>query len=211
MSQTASSLRTTEMLGFVDRWRAGDRAAANALIRRTEERLKRIAVRMYRGFPNVRSVAEPGDVIQASWMRLLKTLENLRPESMRDFFNLAAVHVRRELLDLARRAKTVQYRCVSLNAPRPGADSSSGLPVPEPADRTPDDLDLWARFHEAVEELDAAHREVVSLIFYHGRTQREIAAWFGKDERTIRRWWAAALLELRTRVGGSLPGRSPEE
>ncbi|MBN8909704.1 MAG: hypothetical protein J0H99_24595, partial [Rhodospirillales bacterium] len=45
-----------------------------------------------------------GDVIQASWMRLLKTLENLRPESMRDFFNLAAVHVRRELLDLARRA-----------------------------------------------------------------------------------------------------------
>ncbi len=211
MSQAASSLHTTEMHGFVDRWRAGDRAAADALVRRTEDRLKRIAVRMYRGFPNVRSVAEPGDVIQESLVRLLNSLRKLRPESTRDFYNLAAVHVRRELLDLARRAKRPQNQLVSLNATRPGADSSSGLPVPEPDHRNPDDFDLWARFHEAVEELDAEKREVVSLIFYHGRTQREVAELFRKDERTIRRWWADALLELRARVGDSLPGHPPKE
>lgn len=211
MAQPAPSLHTLEMHGFLDRWRAGDRTAADDLIRAAGDRLQRLATRMYRGFPNVRSVAEPNDVIQESWVRLLHSLQNLRPENTREFFNLAAVHVRRELLDLARRAKQRQYQCVSLHARPADAESSSGLPVPEPDHRAPDDFDLWVRFHRAVEELDVLKREVVSLIFYHGRSQREIAAWFGKDERTVRRWWADALADLRARVGGTFPSNHGDE
>ena len=39
----------------------------------------------------------------------------------------------------------------------------------EPA-ADPEDLDLWCRFHEAVEGLPVPEREVVSLTFYHGST-----------------------------------------
>jgi RNA polymerase sigma factor (sigma-70 family) len=196
-----ASLHTQSMHGFLDRWRDGDREAADDLIRRAGDRLQRLANRMYRGFPNVRSLAEPVDVIQESWMRLLHTLRKLRPANTRDFFNLAAVHVRRELLDLARRAKSRHLDDGVVPLAGGGAMSSTGLDVPEPEDRTPADFDLWVRFHAAVEELDPAHREIVSLVFYHARTQAEIAVWFGKDERTIRRWWAEACLELRARVG----------
>jgi RNA polymerase sigma-70 factor (ECF subfamily) len=202
-------MRTNEMQGFIARWRAGDRTAADGLIRRTGNRLPRLAARMYRGFPNVRPLAEPGDVVQASWLRLLHTLRSLTPDSTREFFILAAVHIRRELLDLARKAKSRPLQTVSLHLA--GGDvGSSDFPVAEPEHREPDDFDLWARFHVAVEELPDDLREIVNLVFYHGRTQREIAAWFGKDERTIRRWWAEACLELRARVGGQIPG-APEE
>jgi RNA polymerase sigma-70 factor (ECF subfamily) len=205
MADPATSLHPNEMHGFLDRWRAGDRAAADDLIRRAGDRLQRLAHRMYRGFPNVRSLAEPVDVIQDSWLRLLRTLRSLRPANTREFFTLAAVHVRRELLDLARRARSKRHQLVSLPVGGDGG-ATSGIPVPEPDHRAPDDFDLWVRFHEAVEQLDPQKREVVSLIFYHGRTQVEVAAWFGRDVRTIRRWWADACTELRALVGGTFPG-----
>jgi len=63
---------------------------------------ERLARRMLRAYPNVQRWAQTDDVVQNSLMRLLHTLENLRPPPRpRDFFNLAAVHVRRELLDMA--------------------------------------------------------------------------------------------------------------
>jgi RNA polymerase sigma factor (sigma-70 family) len=144
------------------------------------------------------------DVIQESWLRLLRTLRSLRPENTRDFFTLAAVHVRRELLDLARRATSKRHQLVSL--PVGGDGGSSGFPVPEPEHRAPEDFDLWVRFHEAVDELDPVKRELVSLIFYHGWTKVQVADWFGKDVRTIGRWWAEACIELRAKVGGTFPG-----
>jgi RNA polymerase sigma-70 factor (ECF subfamily) len=73
-------------------------------------------------------------------------------------------------------------------------------------DPVPDDFDLWARFHEAVDELPEEEREVVGLVFYHGWTQARIADLFDVDERTIRRRWSAACRRLRELVGGYVPG-----
>ena len=49
--------------------------------------------------------ADTGDVLQNSTIRLLRSLQTMRPATTRDYFNLAAVHIRRELIDLARRCK----------------------------------------------------------------------------------------------------------
>ena len=186
----------------LDRWQAGDRDAADELLQLAGVRLEKLARRMCRGFPNVRSWAETGDVFQGSMMRLLRTLRNIRPASTRDFFNLAAVHIRRELLDLARHYGRKGW--IPLYSHPPTLDSTVDPPS-EPEAATAEDLDLWARFHEAVDELPAEEREVVGLVFYHGWTQAMIAELFQVDERTIRRRWAAACRRLRQLVGTALP------
>jgi RNA polymerase sigma factor (sigma-70 family) len=53
--------------------------------------------------------------------------------------------------------------------------------------------------------LPAEEREVMGLVFYHGLTQKQIAELFQVDERTIRRRWRAACLQLQRLLGGQLP------
>jgi RNA polymerase sigma-70 factor (ECF subfamily) len=137
-------------------------------------------------------------------LRLLNTLRRLEPESTRHFFNLAAVHIRRELLDLARRFRRVECVCLTpAHATRQNA--GEGLLQAAEAATEDHDLDLWCQFHEAVEQLPAAEREVMGLVFYHGWTQAQIAELLEVDERTIRRRWQSACVRLHELVGGDLP------
>ncbi|MCE9568077.1 MAG: sigma-70 family RNA polymerase sigma factor [Planctomycetes bacterium] len=189
-------LDTIVLQDCLDRWRAGEKGAADDLLRRAGARLEKLARRMTRSFPNVRGMVDADDILQNSTIRFLRTLLTLRPTSTRDFFNLAAVHIRRELLDIARSAKN--KRTVQLDP----TDSSVATP-PEPIapqDAGPES-DKWVRFHEAVEELPVEEREVVGLVFYHGWTQDKIAELFQVDERTIRRRWASACQRLRETAG----------
>jgi RNA polymerase sigma-70 factor (ECF subfamily) len=192
---------SVNLRNYVARWQAGDRAAADALLRATGTRLEKLARRMTRSFPNVRMQADTGDVLQSSLMRLLRTLRTLRPATTRDFFNLAAVHIRRELLDLARRCKGRAWLSLDLSD-----DSAHPTRHAEPATTLPEDFDLWVRFHEAVDELPLEEREVVGLVFYHGWTQVRIAELFAVDERTIRRRWYNACERLKHLVGTDVPG-----
>src|SRR5262245_7811376 len=96
------SLHTGELQDWLTRLRAGDATARNELVGRTCSRLERLARKMLRGFPRVRRWADTNDVLQNALVRLLRSLETVRPESPREFFALAAQQIRRELLDLAR-------------------------------------------------------------------------------------------------------------
>ena len=199
---TDTALTTLALQGYLDRWQAGDRDAADELLRVAEVRLEKLARRMCRSFPNVRDWAETGDVLQSSMMRLLRTLRNMRPATTRDFFNLAAVHIRRELLDLARHYRGKNWLPLDPH----GSSSNDTRRRAEPAALASDDFDLWTRFHEAVDQLPLEEREVVGLIFYHGWTQIRIAQVFHVDERTIRRRWSSACDRLRAMVGGVVAG-----
>jgi RNA polymerase sigma-70 factor (ECF subfamily) len=195
-------LDTARMQHCVARWQAGDPAAADDLLRAIGRRLEHMARKMLRGFPAVRGWAETPDVLQGSLLRLLNTLRRLQPESTRHFFNLAAVHVRRELLDLARHFGGDGYACGT--GAGTAVDSSGGLSQVAEAGAA-EDLDLWCRFHEAVEKLPPEEREVMGLAFYHGWTQAQMAELFRVDARTIRRRWQAACLQLQRLVGDRLP------
>src|SRR5258708_12791422 len=97
----SESLKTTELHDLVDRIQAGDRQAADALIRRSAERLENLARKMLMDFPAVRRWEQTGDVLQNSLTRLLRTLREVTPDSVAGFFRLPAQPVRRELLDIA--------------------------------------------------------------------------------------------------------------
>jgi RNA polymerase sigma-70 factor (ECF subfamily) len=195
-------LDTARMHHCVERWQAGDPAAADDLLRAIGKRLEHMARKMLRGFPAIQSWAETPDVLQGSLLRLLNTLRRLRPESTRHFFNLASVHVRRELLDLARHFGGEGY---ARRTPASSAGNSSGGLSQVAEAGAAEDLDLWCRFHEAVEKLPPEEREVMRLAFYHGWSQAQMAELFQVDERTIRRRWQAACLQLQRLVGDRLP------
>src|SRR5262245_19896625 len=93
-------LNTLVLHDLVGRWQAGDRAAADQLILAAGSRLEHLSNRMLSQYPAVRSHAESADVLQGSLLRLLSALRSICPSSTRDFYNLAAVQTRRELIDL---------------------------------------------------------------------------------------------------------------
>jgi RNA polymerase sigma-70 factor (ECF subfamily) len=198
--------QTTELHQLLDRVQAGEKVARDELLSRVMHRLELLARRMLKQFPAVRRWEETGDVLQDAVIRLLRGLETKRPESTRDFFNLAANRIRSALLDLAR--KHGGPLGLGPNVARPGSgDDSLPTSAREPADAGPsaDELDRWCAFHEAVERLPAEEREVVGLHFYHGWSFVEMAGFFGIDERSARRRWQRACLKLNEMLHGEVP------
>jgi RNA polymerase sigma-70 factor (ECF subfamily) len=198
------TLNTVQLCHWVEQWQRGDRAAADDLLRTVSGRLEHLSRRMLRGFVQIRGQVETADVVQGSLVRLLNMLRGQRPSSTAHFFNLAAALIRHELIDLARHFRT---RRKVQPPPGQGGSDSQLDPVGAAADPTPgsEELDLWSRFHEAVEQLPAPEREVVSLAYYHGWTQKQMAELFGVDERTIRRRWQSACLALSKLLDGQFP------
>jgi RNA polymerase sigma-70 factor (ECF subfamily) len=186
-----SELSTTTLQELITRYRTGDNRALDALIRRTEERLEHFARRMLAGFPGVRAREQAEDVLQDALLRLSRALRQETPQSVRDFFGLAAVQIRRVLLDLAR-----------AHARRPAETLAA-----DPSDRAEDstELDRWTRLHEAVEQLPVELRDVFSYTFYHGWTQSQIAKLLSMSDRQVRRLWVQACRRLKAAVG-ELPG-----
>jgi RNA polymerase sigma-70 factor (ECF subfamily) len=205
-----ASLHTAQLHGWLDRVHAGDRAAREELLRSVGNRLERLAHKMLGRFPTVRHWADTSDVLQSAVLRLLRALDAVRPSSVRDFFGLAAEQMRRELLDLARQAARARRAGMQpLETPEDGQ-----LPPALDALATSEDLDeleLWQRFHETVQALPTQEREVVSLVYYHGWSQPQVAELFGVNERTVRRRWRAGCLHLQERLGGRFPGMGPDE
>ena len=195
------TFNTIQLHAYLERLRAGDRPATDAFLRQVCGRLERLVRSMLRGFPNVRRWADTDDVLQSALMRLLHTLQATQPESTRHFANLAALHIRRELLDLAR-----HYRN---RLDRPGAaaaeDGEGAADVADPGGALAGDLDLWSAFHEQVDRLPVEEREVVGLTFYHGWTHAQIAELLRVTDRTVRRYWQSACLRLNAALGGRLP------
>lgn len=181
----------------VGRLRAGDRQAADDLLRAVGGRLERLARRMLRNYPVVRSGADTGDVTQGASVRLARALTTVAPTSTRDFAGLAALQVRRELIDLARHHAS---RGATARVSDPGtADFGTA------GGESPSELELWANFHAAVDHLPDEEREVFALLYYHGHTREQAAELLDVAERTVYRRWAAACARLSEWLGGQLP------
>jgi RNA polymerase sigma-70 factor (ECF subfamily) len=197
---------TRQLNSWFERMRAGDPAARNELASRVCAQLEVLARKMLRRFPSVKAWAQTDDVLQGALMRLLRSLQEVQPEGTRAFFGLAAVQMRRELLDLARHFGRRELGAGTRQASQVREDDSSADAMASaPAAEDLADLARWEAFHQGVEELPAEEREVVGLVFYHGWSQEQVAELFGVHVRTIRRWWQSALVRLRGQQGEASP------
>src|SRR5438128_1367023 len=90
-----------ETARLLDLLRQGDDQARCQLVSHACERLRRLTSRMLKGYPGVGRWEQTDDVLQNALLRLWRAMEAIQPESVRHFYNLAALQIRRELIDLA--------------------------------------------------------------------------------------------------------------
>jgi RNA polymerase sigma factor (sigma-70 family) len=189
------SPQTSQMLLWVERIQSGDGAVWDDLLRHVGGRLDRLTHNMLQGYPGVKRWEQTDDVLQAALIRLDRALREVRPASMSEFFGLAGLQIRRELLDLADHYSGPEgpgNKQVSL------PDDDCGNAFLEPVDRspTPSRLAEWCEVHRRVERLPEEEREAFNLLYYQGVTQTDAAALLGVSVRTIQRRWHSALLQL---------------
>ncbi|WP_437191357.1 RNA polymerase sigma factor [Planctomicrobium sp. SH527] len=194
MPQPPSIGSDTQLQGLIDRGLSGDTSAQEALLDHACDRLLRLTRKMFHGYPNLRRWEQTDDVFQNSMVRLHRALADVRIESVRHFFNLAAVQVRRELLDLAKHHFGPEGNGANHHTDGQPADEDGGS-LHNNADE-PEDLSSWSEFHQQVEKLPEDELEVMNLLYYEGLTQEEAAQVLGISFRTLKRRWQAAKLRL---------------
>jgi RNA polymerase sigma factor (sigma-70 family) len=184
----------TELQRLLDLSRAGDGTAREALLAHAADRLLRLTRKMFHGHADLRRWEMTDDVFQNAMLRLHRALAEVRVESVRHFFNLAAVQVRRELLDLAKHHFGPEGGGAHHHTDGQPADDQGGALHTRAEE--PDDLAGWSEFHAEVEKLPEAEREVVNALYYGGLTQEEAARVLGISFRTLKRRWHSARLKL---------------
>jgi RNA polymerase sigma-70 factor (ECF subfamily) len=185
----------------LDRLRTADPAAREELLATSCTRLNALVRKMFHADGRLREWEQTDDVFQGAMVRLCRALGAVSPATPREFFRLAALQIRRELIDLARRhfgpAGDAAHR-----APQ-RADGALG----EPADSTldPTQLSAWGDLHEQIGALPDDEREVFDLVWYQELTHSEAADVLNVSTKTIQRRWHAACLRLHDALGDHLP------
>jgi len=191
----SSETTTTRITNWLARLRDDDPDARGELLRYASRRLERLASRMLRSYPALRAWEQTGDVLQAAALRLYQVLAEVRPESVHHFFRLAALQIRRQLIDLARS----HFRPAGWAARHElGVDDQESV---APAER----LSGWAEFHETIASLPDELTEIVELLWYQGLTQPEAAELLGVSPATVKRRWREARFTIFRVTGGECP------
>ena len=198
---------TTQLQDLLHQAAQGDSGAYDELITHASDRLLRLTRKMLRNYPQLRRWEQTDDVFQNAAIRLHRSLHNVQPESVRAFFGLAALEIRRSLIDLIRHHFGPEGAAAK-HQTDPGNDSTNDgtrlQQIADPQD-TPEAIQAWAEFHDAVDQLPDDEREVFQLIWYAGLQQQEIASLLEVSIPTVQR----RLYRARHRIRESLPGRQP--
>ena len=146
---------------------------------------------MLRSFPTVKRWSQTDDVLQNAMIRLHRSLGEVKPESPRQFYGLAATQIRRELIDLARHFSGAEG--IGANHHSDDGESVKSTTVVE---YRPESMERWDEFHQQVESLPEQQRIVGDLLWYEGMTQPEAAKVLDISLATLKRRWQAARLQL---------------
>jgi RNA polymerase sigma factor (sigma-70 family) len=195
------SPQTTQMVLWLERMQAGDLDAREEILRHVRGRLERLTRKMLQDYPRVKRYEQTDDVLQSATLRLLNALREVRPTSMREFFGLAGLQIRRELLDLAKH----YYGPQGEGANRDSLPPDRPLPDRDDSADEPSKLAAWCEFHEKVKLLPAKEHEVFALLYYQGLTQAEAAVIMNVTVRQVQRYWQDCRLSLHDLIQGAWP------
>jgi len=160
---------------------------------------------MLGGFQRVRRWDETDDVLQNSMMRLYRALGDVTPKTVEEFFGLAALQIRRELIDLARHYYGPLGKGARHATKIKGNGSTVGSHIFLDQGAGPKTRVEWVEFHTKIDELPEREREVFDLYYYQELTQEEISNLLAVSVRTVKRRIRSAKLKLYELLGQSDP------
>jgi RNA polymerase sigma factor (sigma-70 family) len=178
---------------LVDLAQAPGRSSAEPLVRallaRAVDRLRFLcSALLHRSYPRLAESPlnlETDELLGAVVERLMKALNKVRPESVRQFFALANQHIRWELNDLARRLDEKGFPLELADGLALAPETSASM------------LGLNARrMLEAIDNLPEEEGEVFSLVRIQGVSQTEVAELLGVSTRTVLRRLNRSMLLL---------------
>jgi RNA polymerase sigma factor (sigma-70 family) len=149
-----------------------------------------------------------GDIVQNAAIRLYKTLGSITPRSPRGFLGVAAVHICRELLDLARKPAGPESYAANHDTNYQRHDGQEWARVDEAADDRAESLNQlvrWTRLHESADGLPEDEKELFHLVWYLGTKQEEAARMLDCSVRTVKRRWE----NVKRLLAESLEGERP--
>ncbi len=207
MSETFSQTRLIH--SCIDRLQRGEEEARGELLNLACERLMRLTRTMKQDFPAVIRWEQTDDVFQNASLRLYQSLADVTVNDTRHFFNLAALQIRRELIDLARHYQGplgmgrhhYTQGVADFDASQPGAPAWEQAEVTQDPQRLSD----WAEMHEVIGALPDEEREVFDLLWYNDVPQEEAAEMLKISVRQLKRRWRSAKLSLHDRLDGQCP------
>jgi RNA polymerase sigma factor (sigma-70 family) len=173
------------------------RALLDGAVRRLSQLSAALLHRSYPRLTHPPLNLQADEMLGAVVERLIKALREVRPTSVRQFFALAAQHMRWELNDMARR---LDGQPVALELHEGVAmaaiSSESGL--------TPD----ARRILESIEQLPEQEREAFDLVRIQGMTQAEAARLLGVSTMTVNRRLNRSLQLLAESLDDLRPDRN---
>jgi RNA polymerase sigma-70 factor (ECF subfamily) len=196
---------TTQIQSCLQRWAQGEQAARDELLTITGDWLRRLVAVMLRDYPGVRRWEQTDDVLQNALLRLWRALEDVKPATARQFGGLAALQMRRELVDMARHYFG-PHGLGAHHATEPTAVSDAAAPTPAAGSScNPDRLAAWTDFHNQVAQLPPDLRAAFEARWYLNLRHAEAAEMLGVSVSTIIRDYQAACRRLNEVFKGELP------
>lgn len=166
-----------QLEALLQRCRAGDSEALEELIRRYERKLFYYARRL------VANEADAWDVLQLTWVRVIKSIRNLRdPDKLVPWL----YRVTRNTTLSHRASLLAQERWVDRSAPVDALSSPDAL---SPADtHTHTHSPPWSPedVHRGLDTLPAHHRDALTLYFLDDLSIDQIASVLGVSEGTVK-------------------------
>jgi RNA polymerase sigma-70 factor, ECF subfamily len=181
----------TELL---QEWSRGDPSALEKLIPLVFKQLREIACRMFRRESDGHTL-QPTALVNEMYLRLIDQ-RSMHWQNREQFFSIAALLMRRILVDYAKSRQTAKR---GKGIPKVPLDEALGV-----ADIRNLNVDLVADLDEGLSrlaEIDPRQARIVEMYFFTGLSHEEIADVLEISVSTVKREWKTARLWLYRELG----------
>jgi RNA polymerase sigma factor (TIGR02999 family) len=191
----------SEVTQLLRAWQGGNAEAASQLADALCGELRRLAAGRLRGERSYHTL-QPTALVNEAWMRLAELHREW--QSREHFLSIAAISMRRILVDHARRRRAAKRLGMAAAVPLDEVVDLLRAPLPDPVLLALDD----ALSRLAV--LDPRQARVVELRYFAGLSVEETASVLGMSTGTVKREWAVARAWLFDAVHQAGPAESAD-
>ncbi|MFP5288028.1 MAG: sigma-70 family RNA polymerase sigma factor [Thermoanaerobaculia bacterium] len=177
------------MTELLQEWSEGDPSALERLLPLVFQDLRQIASRMFRRESDGHTL-QPTALVNEMYLRLIDQ-RKVQWQNREQFFSVAALLMRRILVDYAKGRKTAKR---GKGIPKVPLDEALGVVDLGNSDVDPVELDDALT---RLAKLDERQARIVEMRFFMGLSHEEIAEVLGISESTVKREWSTAKLWLK--------------